>query len=135
MLYPGQAVYIPKEKKIGIYISFIAPKFNHQKPDMFVYLGVGKDLSESDTVSYNPEEIIPLAKPDKKSPTGQTMYETPFQRDAFHKKFYDTEAEEHGPVFIEEMQKLLRAKWVKEKYEIDLRSGLEDDEDAGKGVS
>ncbi len=126
MFYPGCAVYVPDEKKIGIYLTYDPPKGYNGEPFFYVYLGIGEDLSECDTCIFDSKEIIPISLQDKKSRTGQVMYRTPFQKDGFNKTFSKKEAEDLEERFKEEIRNLLSQKRIREHYEIDLRSGLKD---------
>lgn len=121
MFYPGQAVYIPDEKRLGIFLSFSPDvKSNQNEPYMFVYTFLGTDGMESDTQVYNPSDIRPISKADKKSVTGQSSYATPFQRVVFSRVFTEKEAQEMATDFLNEMSKLLSSKWFTSKYEVDI---------------
>lgn len=119
MLYPGQLVYAPEEKKVGIYVAYDPDVKARQEPTLYVYLFIGEKGEHSDTCIYAPKELVPVTIPDKKSLTGQSLYVTDFQRAKFSHWFSDKEVESHETVFLEELAKVQNLKWFKQKYEID----------------
>lgn len=121
MFYPGQLVHIPAddEKRLGVYLGFGNEAKYPYKPYMYVFTLLGDNGDDSYTQIYNPDELRPLSKPDKKSKTGQITYKTSFQRPTFSRIFFDKEAEGMRGQFIEEMFKISKMKWFKDQYEID----------------
>lgn len=120
MFYTGQAVFIPSEKRLGIFCGHTIDSRYPYKPYMYVFTLLGDDGSESYTQVYDVVDIVPISKSDKKgSVTGQSSYKTPFQKPSISRTLSEAEAESLKPRFIEEMIKLMKAKWVKTNYEID----------------
>lgn len=120
MFYPGQAVYIPSEKRLGIYIGYVLETKWPYSPVCYVYQYMGENGVESDTNVWGTADIMPISKPDKKSLTGQTTYRTPFQRTTFARIFYENELDKVQVDLLNEMAKLQKTKWFKEKYEVNL---------------
>jgi hypothetical protein len=120
MFYPGQVVYIPEEKRLGIYMGFNNDTKYPYKPYIFVFTILGTNGEESDTQIYDLNEARPIVKPDKKSLTGQAAYKTPFQRTSASKIYFEKEADASKELFITEMNKLLVTKWFNSKYEVNL---------------
>jgi len=120
MFYPGQPVYVVDEKRLGIYIGWTPSNKYGQEPFMFVFTIIGADGEHSDTQIYGPSDLRPIVKPDKKAVTGQVNYKSNFQLDSISRSFTEPEANEMKDPFLNEMKKLLRAKWFSAKYEINL---------------
>ena len=121
MFYPGQAVVIPSEDRLGIFLAHSLEKKWPYKPYMYVFTFLGEDGSESYTQVYETSELEAISKLDKKSMTGQSVYKTPFQNPAFSKMFSDEEAKECKGKFLSEMDKILKSKWFKAAYKINVK--------------
>jgi hypothetical protein len=119
-LYPGQLVYIPDEKKLGIYLAYELGKQRWDDPSVYVWRFTSKDGSTSDTFIYDFKELVPITVPDKKSITGQRLYVTGFQREDLTAFIGDKTLEELEPSILAECQNVMKTKWFKDKYEIDL---------------
>lgn len=118
MYYPGQAVYVPTDKRLGIYVGFThASKYPYAAyACVFVYLGE----EDSAVELFEFKDVRPLAKPDKKSLTDQVSYSTPQQKTALSRSYSDEEFDALKSTFLAEMQKILRSKWAA-KYEFDVK--------------
>lgn len=121
MFYPGQAVYYPEEKRLGIYLGYTYENKYPYDKILYVYTLFGKDASDSVTQIYEPKDLQSLSVPSKESITGQLSYRTPFQRNSLTKEFSDEDATAHKEAFRAQLLKISRAKWFKDKYELNLK--------------
>lgn len=119
-LYPGQLVYIPEENKIGIYLAWEEGKERWDDPTVYVYVYKSKDGSTSDTFIYEFKDLTPVVCPSMTTITKQELYKTPFQRDDFSAFIGDKTLETIEPAILAECQSVMRKKWFKEKYKLDL---------------
>jgi hypothetical protein len=122
MYYPGQPLYFPDEKKVGIFLSSELDTRYPYEPTFYALTYIGEHGEESDICFYEVKEITPIVEPDKVSVTGQKLHYGKFARESA-KQYYTKEEIEEGTLeadMLQSLKSLMSKKWFKDKYEIDL---------------
>ena len=122
MYYPGQPLYFPAEKKVGIFLSLEADTRYPYEPTFYALTYIGEHGEASDICVYEPKEIMPITEPDKASLTGQKLYYGKFARESTKQHFTKEELEDQTleAEMLQSLKSLMSKKWFKEKYEIEL---------------
>ena len=126
MYYPGQPVYIPKEKTVGIFIGTGA-EISMSDNAFYVTRLNNDDVLEPDLMNLS--EILPLVIKDENTITGQSIYYGPYKevakkkqyslrRRAWNSAMSDEEYENEKDDMEALIRDLVGSTWVNEKYKI-----------------
>ncbi len=140
MYFPGQPLYLPEEKTIGIFLG-AEERSNYRHLSSPVYTVAimkdgGKDVSV-EVVEAN--EMSVLLEASTETLTGQKIYYGPknndtdkylFRRPLWSSVITDEDLEKEKFLYIKLLKTLLKTKWVMENYDLKQQSTAKNDKAA-----